>query len=58
MTVIISASDTDELMDISDRIYVLYEGRVSGVLEGSCKTNEYLVACMMGVAGVPGATGA
>lgn len=58
MTVIISASDTDELMEISDRIYVLYEGRVSGVLEGSCKTNEYLVACMMGVAGVPGATGA
>ena len=58
MSVIISASDTDELMEISDRIYVLYEGRVSGVLEGSCKTNEYLVACMMGISGGPGTTGA
>ncbi|MHC1787778.1 MAG: sugar ABC transporter ATP-binding protein [Christensenellales bacterium] len=56
--VIMSASDTDELMEISDRIYVFYEGRVSGVLSGSRKTNEYLVACMMGIAGEPGQKGA
>ncbi|NLX82736.1 MAG: sugar ABC transporter ATP-binding protein [Clostridiales bacterium] len=49
MAVIISASDTDELMDIADRIYVFYEGMVSGMLEGENKTHEHLVACMMGV---------
>lgn len=47
--VLISASDTDELMDIADRIYVFYEGQVSGVLEGASKTHERLVACMMGI---------
>lgn len=49
MAVIISASDTDELMDIADRIYVFYEGTVSGMLAGENKTHEHLVACMMGV---------
>lgn len=57
MTVIISASDTDELMEIAQRIYVLYEGRVSGVLEGSRKTNENLVASMMGLCDVTGTKG-
>ncbi len=47
--VLISASDTDELMDIADRIYVFYEGQVSGVLEGASKTHERLAACMMGI---------
>lgn len=49
MTIILSASDTDELMDIADRIYVLYEGRVSGVLAGSNKTSEHMAALMMGL---------
>lgn len=49
MSVILSASDTDELMEIADRIYVFYEGRVSGVLEGAQKNNENLVAAMMGM---------
>ena len=57
MTVVISASDTDELMEIAQRIYVLYEGQVSGVLEGSRKTSENLVACMMGLSRTPGAEG-
>lgn len=57
MTVIISASDTDELMEIAQRIYVLYEGRVSGVLEGSRKTNENLVSAMMGLCDIPGTKG-
>ena len=51
MTVIISASDTEELMDISDRIYVFYEGRIAAELSGSNKTPEHLVSAMMGVTG-------
>ena len=49
MTVIISASDTDELMNISDRIYVFYEGNVSAMLAGENKTPEHLVSAMMGL---------
>ncbi len=49
MTVIISASDSEELLDISDRIYVFYEGRISDMLAGASKTPERLVAAMMGM---------
>jgi len=49
MTVIISASDSEELLDISDRIYVFYEGRISDMLVGNTKTPERLVAAMMGM---------
>ncbi|MBQ9031356.1 MAG: sugar ABC transporter ATP-binding protein [Parasporobacterium sp.] len=49
MTVIISASDTEELLNISDRIYVFYEGRVAAELSGENKTAEHLVSAMMGV---------
>ncbi len=49
MTVIISASDTEELLEISERIYVFYEGRVSAMLEGPDKTPEHLVSAMMGL---------
>ena len=49
MTVIISASDTEELLDISDRVYVFYEGRVAAMLAGENKTPEHLVAAMMGM---------
>ena len=51
MTILISASDTDELLAISDRIYVFYEGRISGMLAGDAKNAENLVACMMGMTG-------
>jgi energy-coupling factor transporter ATP-binding protein EcfA2 len=40
MTVIISASDSEELLDIADRIYVFYEGRISDMLAGPSKTPE------------------
>jgi ABC-type sugar transport system ATPase subunit len=50
MTVIISSSENDELLEIADRIYLFYEGRVSGVLSGATKTPERLVAAMMGMA--------
>ena len=49
MTVIISASDTEELMNISERIYVFYEGQVAAMLAGPEKTQERLVSAMMGI---------
>jgi len=49
MTVIISASDTNELLAISDRIYVFYEGRVTAMLHGESKIPENLVSAMMGM---------
>ena len=49
MTVIISASDTEELLNISERIYVFYEGQVAAELSGEHKTAEHLVSAMMGV---------
>ena len=49
MTVIISSSESDELLSISDRIYVFYEGCVSAMLTGPTKTPELLVAAMMGM---------
>ena len=49
MTVIISSSENDELLEIADRVYLFYEGRVSGVLSGAAKTPERLVAAMMGM---------
>jgi ribose transport system ATP-binding protein len=49
MTIILSSSENDELLDIADRVYLFYEGRVSGVLSGASKTPERLVAAMMGL---------
>jgi len=49
MTVIISSSEHEELLDIADRIYVFYEGYVSDMLAGEHKTEEHLVAAMMGM---------
>lgn len=49
MTIIYSSSENEELLAIADRIYVFYEGRVSGVLSGDCKTLERLVAAQMGI---------
>ncbi|MGI5976644.1 MAG: sugar ABC transporter ATP-binding protein [Candidatus Limivicinus sp.] len=49
MTVIISSSESEELLSISDRIYVFYEGGISAVLQGSSLTAEALVAAMMGM---------
>lgn len=49
MTVVISASDSEELLEVADRIYVFYEGRISDMLAGANKTPERLVAAMMGM---------
>jgi len=58
MTVIISSSENDELLELADRVYLFYEGRVSGVLSGATKTPERLVAAMMGMARTQGGNGA
>jgi len=49
MTIILSSSENDELLEIADRVYLFYEGRVSGTLSGATKTPERLVAAMMGM---------
>jgi len=51
MTVIIVSSDNKELLDICDRVYVFYEGEISGVLTGDDMTEERLVTAMMGING-------
>ncbi len=49
MTILISSSDSEELLDLSDRIYVFYEGNISDVLCDEAKTPDRLVAAMMGM---------
>ncbi len=49
MTVIISSSENEELLDLADRIYVFYEGYISDTLVGEGKTVERLVAAMMNI---------
>ena len=49
MTVIISSSEHEELLEIADRIYVFYEGYLSDMLSGDNKTEEHLVAAMLGM---------
>jgi ABC-type sugar transport system ATPase subunit len=49
MTVIISSSENEELLELADRIYVFYEGYISDMLAGEGKTVERLVAAMMDI---------
>ena len=49
MTVIMVSSDNAELLDLSDRIYVFYEGGVHAVLADDERTEEKLVSAMMGL---------
>lgn len=49
MTIIISSSEYEELLGFVDRIYVFYEGCVSGVLTREHMTGEHIVAAMMGM---------
>ena len=52
MSVIYVSSDNEELLDISDRIYVFYEGKISAVLAQEDRTEEKLVSAMLGLAKV------
>jgi ABC-type sugar transport system ATPase subunit len=49
MCALYSSSDNEELLAISDRIYVFYEGRISACLSGNTLTEECLVAAMLGL---------
>lgn len=49
MSVIYVSSDNEELLEISDRVYVFYEGKISAQLAGEDRTEEKLVAAMMGL---------
>ena len=51
MSVIYVSSDNEELLEISDRIYVFYEGRISAQLAGDARTEEKLVSAMLGLGG-------
>lgn len=51
MSIIYVSSDNEELLEISDRIYVFYEGKISAQLAGCDRTEEKLVAAMMGLTG-------
>ena len=49
MCALYSSSDNEELLAISDRIYVFYEGAISAELEGAGLVEERLVAAMLGL---------
>jgi ABC-type sugar transport system ATPase subunit len=49
MCALYSSSDNEELLEISDRIYVFYEGRISACLQGEARSEEQLVAAMLGL---------
>jgi ABC-type sugar transport system ATPase subunit len=49
MCALYSSSDNEELLEISDRIYVFYEGRISACLQGEERSEERLVAAMLGL---------
>jgi ABC-type sugar transport system ATPase subunit len=50
MCALYSSSDNEELLEISDRIYVFYEGKISAELRDEGRTEERLVAAMFGLA--------
>ena len=49
MCVIYISSDNEELLEISDRIYVFYEGRISAQLIGDDRTEERLIDAMLAI---------
>jgi len=49
MTIIVTSSDTDELINLADRVYIFYDGKVSGEFAGATKNNENISAAMMGL---------
>lgn len=49
VAVIISSSDNQELLEIAERIYVFYEGRITSELAAEEKTEGRLIAAMLGM---------
>ena len=51
MAVVFSSSDNEELLEIANRIYVFYEGKIIRELTGNQKTGESLASAMLGIMG-------
>lgn len=51
MAVVFSSSDNEELLEVANRIYVFYEGKIIQELTGSKRTGEFLASAMLGIAG-------
>jgi simple sugar transport system ATP-binding protein len=48
--IMLISEDLDEIVELSDRIAVLYEGRVVGVVKAAAATYEHLGLMMAGAA--------
>lgn len=44
------SADLDEVMDMSDRIVVMYEGKITGILDAKTATKEEVGLYMLGQA--------
>jgi simple sugar transport system ATP-binding protein len=57
MAILLISEDLDEILGLSDRIAVIYEGRIMGVIDGADATPEQLGLLMAGVQEEPVAAG-
>ncbi len=51
--ILLISEDLDEILGLSDRIAVIYEGRIMGVVDGATATAEQLGLLMAGIAETP-----
>ncbi len=51
IAVVFSSSDNEELLEVANRIYVFYEGKIVQELTGNGKTGESLASAMLGITG-------
>lgn len=47
-SVIIISSELPEVLGMSDRVYVMNEGKIVGELQGEQATQESVMTCIMG----------
>ena len=47
--VLLISTDLDEIMQVSDRIAVMYEGKIMGIVENSAELKAETLGLMMGV---------
>jgi ribose transport system ATP-binding protein len=59
VAILMISSDMEEILQVSDRVAVMHEGRVTGVLEGAACTEEAIMGLAVGQvsAGAAVATG-
>ncbi len=51
-SIIIVSSDLPEVLTISDRIYVMYEGRITGILDGDEASEELIMRYASGIGSI------